>query len=155
MIIAGLVLAIWNAASAFYALAGLAKFEDLKPDQIGSQLVEADLNIVWDCYLEQGTKNTSTNRTTINYYWYIIATGDEYATDYRYMAIKVPKKIGSKVDDIMDYYYEYGLPASEPLKIAGKIKSSPVNTTIISMITLWMTTTLPNLIFRTIPFLIT
>lgn len=38
------------------------------------------------------------------------------------MAIKVPKKIGSKVDDIMDYYYEYGLPASEPLKIAGKIK---------------------------------
>lgn len=122
LIIAGLVLAIWNAASAFYALAGLAKFEDLKPDQIGSQLVEADLNIVWDCYLEQGTKNTSTNRTTINYYWYIIATGDEYATDYRYMAIKVPKKIGSKVDDIMDYYYEYGLPASEPLKIAGKIK---------------------------------
>lgn len=122
LIIGGLALAIWNATSAFYALAGLAKFEDLKPDKISNQLVEADLNIVWDCYLEQGTKNTSTNRTTINYYWYIIATGDEYATDYRYMALKVPKKIGSQVDDIMDYYYEYGLPASEPLEITGKIK---------------------------------
>ncbi|MCM1058081.1 MAG: hypothetical protein NC517_10805 [Firmicutes bacterium] len=122
LIIAGLALAIINATSAFYALAGYATFEDLRPDEIGGQLVEADINIVYECYLEQGTKNTSTNRTTINYYWYIIATGDIYETDYRYMAIKVPKSLGKKMDDIMDYYYTYGLPASDSLNVTGKVK---------------------------------
>lgn len=122
LIIAGLVLTIWNASSAFYALAGLAKFEDLKPEKIGGQLVEADINIVWDCYLKEGTKNTSTNRTTYNYYWYIIATGDEYELDYRYMAIKVPTADRKKMDAIMDYYYDYGIPSSDSLEVAGKIK---------------------------------
>lgn len=122
LIIAGLVLAVWNLNSAFYALTGLAKFEDLDPDEIKNQLVEANLNIVYDCYLETGTENTSTHSKTINYYWYIIATGDEYALDYKWMAIKVPKKIRGQVDDIMDYFYDYSLPAPDPLKIEGKIK---------------------------------
>lgn len=122
LIIVGLVLAVWNASSAFYALAGYATFEDLKPEKVGGQLVEADLNIVYASYLEQGTKNTSTNRTTINYVWYIIATGDIYETDYRYLAIKVPKKLSSKMDDIMEYYNSYGMPASDSLKVTGKVK---------------------------------
>lgn len=122
LIIIGLVLAVFNAGSTFYALTGYATFEDLKPKQIRNQLVEADINIVYAAYLEQGTKNTSTNRRTINYVWYIIATGDIYETDYRYMAIKVPKKLSSQMDDIMEYYNTYGLPAENSLKIAGKIK---------------------------------
>lgn len=127
LIIVGLVLAIYNASSAFCALAGYATFEDLKPNQVGGKLVEADINIVYECYLEQGTKNTSTNRTTINYYWYIISTGDIYATDfdednYRYMAIKVPRSLGKQMDAIMDYWYNYGMPASDSLKVTGKVK---------------------------------
>ena len=123
LMIGGLVLAIWNATSAFYALAGYAKFEDLRPEKIGGQLVETDLNIVFDCYLKQGTKNTSTNRTTYNYYWYIIATGDEYETDYRYMAIKVPTADAKKMDAIMDYYYDYGMPAyNDAVRVTGKVK---------------------------------
>lgn len=127
LIIVGLVLAIYNASSAFCALAGYATFEDLKPNQVGGKLVEADINIVYECYLEQGTKNTSTNRTTINYYWYIISTGDIYAADfdednYRYMAIKVPKSLGKQMDAIMNYWYNYGMPAADSLKVTGKVK---------------------------------
>lgn len=122
LMIVGLVLAVYNASSAFCALAGYAKFEDLKPNQVGGKLVEADINIVYECYLEQGTRNTSTNRTTINYYWYIIATGDIYETDYRYLAIKVPKSLGKKMDAIMEYYYTYGMPAADSLEITGKVK---------------------------------
>lgn len=122
LIIAGLVLAVWNACSAFYALAGYARFEDLKPDRMGGQLVEADLNIVYASYLEQGTKNTSTGRITYNYVWYIIATGDIYETDYRYMAIKVPYKLHKEMDAIMEYYGSYGMAASDSLKVNGKVK---------------------------------
>lgn len=123
LIIGGLVLAVWNAVSAFYALAGYAKFEDLRPEKMGGQLVETDLNIVYDCYLKEGTRDKSTNRTTYNYYWYVIATGDEYETDYRYMAIKVPSADRKQMDEIMDYYYEYGMPAyNDSLKVTGKVK---------------------------------
>lgn len=122
LIIAGLVLAIWNAVSAFCAVAGYATFEDLKPNQVGSKLVEADVNIVYASYLEQGTKNTQTNRTTINYVWYIIATGDIYETDYRYLAIKVPYKLHKEMDSIMEYYNTYGMPSPDSLKITGKVK---------------------------------
>lgn len=122
LIIAGLVLALYNASSAFYAVAGYAKFEDLKPKQVGGQLAEADINIVYECYLESGTKNTSTNRTTINNVWYIIATGDVYETDYRYLAIRVPVKLRKQMDSILDYYYDYGIPAEDSLKVQGKVK---------------------------------
>ncbi|MCM1193474.1 MAG: hypothetical protein NC389_13730 [Acetatifactor muris] len=122
LIIAGLVLAVYNAVSAFYALAGYAAFEDLRPERMGGQLVETDLNIVYGCYLQQGTKNTSTNRTTYNYYWYLIATGDVYETDYRFMAIKVPKSLRNEVDDIVNYYNTYGIPAPDSLKVTGKVK---------------------------------
>lgn len=122
LIICGLVLAVWNFSSAYYALTGYVRFEDLKPEELKNQLVEANINIVWDRFLEEGTKNTSTNRTTINYYWYIIATGDEYATDYRYLAIKMPKKQRGEMDDIMEYYYDNDLPSPNPLRVTGKIK---------------------------------
>lgn len=122
LIVCGLVLAVWNFSSAYYALAGYVRFEDLRPEELKNQLVEANINLVWDCYLEQGTKNTSTNRTTINYYWYVIATGDEYAMDYCYLGIKVPKKLKNQMDDIMDYYYENDLPYPDALNITGKVK---------------------------------
>lgn len=122
LIVIGLVLTIWNAASTFCALFGYATFEDLRPNQVGGKLVEADINIVYECYLEQGTKNTSTNRTTINYVWYVIATGDIYETDYRYLAIRVPKSLSKKMDTIMEYYYDYGMPAAESLQVTGKVK---------------------------------
>lgn len=122
LIFAGLVLAIWNGSSAFYAVAGLAQFEKLDPDKVKNQLVKMDLDVVYDCYLESGTKDKSTGRTTINYYWYVIATGDDFTVDRGYMAIKVPKKAAGDVDKIMDYNYDYGLPASESLELMGKVK---------------------------------
>lgn len=122
LIACGLVLAVWNFSSAYYALTGYVRFEDLKPEELSNQLVEANVNIVWDCYLEEGTKNTSTNRTTINYYWYIIATGDEYAMEYSYLGIKVPKNLGDQMDEIMNYYYDNNLPYPDSLRITGKVK---------------------------------
>lgn len=122
LIIAGLALAIYNLSSAYYAVAGLAQFEKLKPDKVKNQLVKMDLDMVYDCYLESGTKDTSTGRRTINSYWYVIATGDDFTMDRRYVAIKVPKKYSGEVDDIMEYNYDYGLPASQPFELMGKVK---------------------------------
>ena len=120
LIIAGLGLAGWFALDAFHAATGYVDFTTLTPDQIKSQLVETDLMYNFGCYLEAWEKNTKTNITKTTHYYYIILTGDEYATDYRYMSVKVPASFGSKMDTITENTYNG--TTSTPLHLAGKIK---------------------------------
>lgn len=120
LIIAGLALAIWQAPNAFYAMTGYVQFEDLELDEIKNQLVKIDVDTVFDCYLEEYSENTKTHhRTTTNLY-YITWTGDEYATEYRYITIKVPVKYQDRMDEIMEDTYN-GIYSS-PLTLTGKIE---------------------------------
>lgn len=122
LLIGGGALALFNAGSAFFAVTGYVDFTTLAPDEIKSQLVEVELWENFGCFMESGSKNTSTNRVTISNYYYIIYTGamDDADTEYKYMAIKVPASYGSKMDIMAESTWN-GL-VSNPLTFSGKIR---------------------------------
>lgn len=122
LLIGGVALAFFNASSAFFAATGYADFTTLHPDEIHSQLVDVELWENFGCFMESGSKNTSTNKVTISDYYYIIYTGamDDSDTEYKYMAIKVPASYGSKMDNMTESTYN-GL-ISNPLSFSGRIR---------------------------------
>ncbi len=122
LLIGGGALALFNAGNAFFAATGYVDFATLAPDEIKNQLVEVELWENFGCFMESGSKNTSTNKVTISAYYYIIYTGamDDAETEYKYMAVKVPSSYGSKMDTMTESTYS-GL-LSNPLTFSGKIR---------------------------------
>jgi len=120
LIIGGISLSVYNVMGAFYSLTGFVQFEELEPDEIRNQMVNIDVNAVFDCYLEEYSENTSTHRRTTTYLYYITWTGDDNATDYRYITIKVPASYDDRMDEIMEN--TNNSTASQPLSLTGRIK---------------------------------
>lgn len=122
LLIAGGVLSVFNMSDAFFAATGHADFASLSPDKIRSQLVDVELWETYGCFLESGSKNTSTNRVTISDYYYVIYTGsvDDLDTDFKYMSIKVPAAYLNQMENMTENTYN-GLITS-PLSFSGKIK---------------------------------
>lgn len=122
LLIGGAALALFNAGNAFFAVTGYVDFTTLAPEEIKSQLVEVELWENFGCFMESGSKNTSTNKVTISNYYYIIYTGamGDADTEYKYMAVKVPASYGSKMDAMTESTYN-GL-VSNPLTLSGKIR---------------------------------
>ncbi len=118
--IAGLAMAIWQAPNVFYMLTGYVQFESLEVDEIKDQLVKIDLDTVFTYYLEEYSENTKTHQRTTTSLYYITWTGDDNATDYRYITIKVPAKYQNRMDEIAENTYN-GIYSS-PLTLTGKIK---------------------------------
>lgn len=120
LILAGLVLAGWNAMDAFYSIQGGVDFTTLAPDEISNQLVKVELTDNFGSYMEESSRNTKTNVTKRTHVYYVIWTGDEDATDWRYMTIKVLVKDESKMDAMAENTYN-GV-VSDPITFYGKIK---------------------------------
>lgn len=122
LLIAGAVLCVFHAQNAFYSIVGYADYATLSPDEIKSQLVDIELWENYGCFMESGTKNTSTQRVTISNYYYIIYTGawDDVDTPYKYMAIKVPASYKNRLDKMTENTYS-GMITS-PITFSGKIK---------------------------------
>lgn len=120
LIVVGLGLAGWNALDAYYAVAGYQDFTQLAPDEIKNQLVKVDLTDNFSYYLEQFKQNTKTGAKTTTHRYYVIWTGDENATDWRYMTIKVPVSYNSRMDKMSENTYNE--IASDPITFYGKLK---------------------------------
>lgn len=120
LIAAGIALILFQASNAFYALTGLVHFEDLAPEEIKNQLIQADVNAVFDNYLEEYSENTSTHYRTTTFLYYITWTGDDYATDYRYITVKVPADLKSAMNGIMEFTAEKDY--SHSIHLTGKIE---------------------------------
>ena len=120
LIIAGLALAIWQTPNIISVLTGYVQFESLEVDEIKNQLVKIDLDTVFDYYLEEYSENTKTHQRTTTSLYYITWTGDDNATDYRYITIKVPAKYQDRMDEIVEDTYN-GIYSS-PFTLTGKIK---------------------------------
>ncbi len=123
LLIAGVALTVFLGAKAFSAAFGYTTFEDLAPDKIRpGQLVEANVTVNFGMCIEEYEYQESapkyTQKTTSLYY--VIWTGDENSTDTRYMAIKVPVKYRSQMDEMLENtaagYY------SDPISFLGEIK---------------------------------
>ena len=120
MFIIGIGLIIFMGKYAYYGIVGYRVFEELEPDEIKGKLVDVTLYYNFDYFLEEGTRNTDTGRKTINYYYYVILTGNEASDDVRFMAIKVPASYHSKMDKMYQNLYN-GIP-SEPLQFSGSVR---------------------------------
>ena len=119
MFIIGIGLIIFMGKYAYYGIVGYRVFEELEPDEIKGKLVDVTLYYNFDYFLAEGTRNTDTGRKTINYYYYVILSGDE-AEASRFMAIKVPASYHSKMDKMCENFYN-GVP-SEPLQFSGSVR---------------------------------
>lgn len=119
LLIIGVGLIIWQGSNALHVFIGYEQFEKLEPDEIKNQLVKINVDTVFDCYLEEYSENTKTHQQTTTHLYYITWTGDENATDYRYITIKVPKKYQSRMDEIMEDTYNDVY--SSPLELTGQI----------------------------------
>ena len=105
---------------AYYAVLGYETFEELEPEEIKNQCVDFSMIANFGCYMEEYEYNEDTGRSKTTDLYYVIWTGDEYATDFRYMTIKVPVKLEDEMDAMTentfnDYY-------SEPIPVSGKIR---------------------------------
>ena len=97
----GLALAINFAVGTWYVTTGYVPFVDLAPEEIKNQWVAVDLKENWGWFAETTEKRENRPKTTINVY-YVIATGDIYDTDYRYMAVNVPTSYVKQMDKIAE-----------------------------------------------------
>lgn len=120
LIAAGLVMTVLGAYRSYYTFAGYVDFTQLSPDKIRFQSVQIDLNSNFGSYMYDTETNTKTNRTTTTDYYYIIWTGDDYSTDYRYMTIKVPYTYRSKLDEMAENTFNGYTSTS--IHFEGKIK---------------------------------
>ena len=119
LVIIGAIMVGMMATNVFYIVTGYVDFEQLKPDEIKNKMVEYDMEYNFGCCIEEYEYNETTKRSTTTKLYYIIWTGDEYAEDYRYMAVKVPADYETKMEKMADNSFNY-LP-SEPINIKGKI----------------------------------
>lgn len=119
-LIVGVFLGTYFLSDALSVVKGYVTFENLEPDEIKSQQVEIDVTANFGCYMEEYSENTTTHRRTTTYLYYVIWTGDENATDFRYMSIKVPARYESEMEEIAENTYNELY--SEPLHFVGKIR---------------------------------
>ena len=120
MFIIGVGLIIFMGKYAFYGIVGYRVFEQLEPDEIKGKLVDVTLYNNFDYFYYEGTEYTDTGRKTINYYYYVILTGNEASEDVRFMTIKVPASYHSKMDKMCENTFN-GL-LSEPLYFSGSVR---------------------------------
>lgn len=120
LMIIGVGLIIFMGPEMYYGIVGYVPFEKLGPDDLGHQMVDVKLTLNWGAYRAEGTKNTSTGRKTINYYYYVIGVSEPSMEDFRYMAIKVPAKYHSDLEDMSKNTFEGYY--SEPVYLSGQVR---------------------------------
>lgn len=95
-------------------------FDQLTPYEISDQRVEVNLTASFGCFLEQYSENSTTKKQTTDYLYYVIYTGDDFATDFRYMAIRVPVKFEAQMEKLTEETYSED--AAEALHFVGDIR---------------------------------
>lgn len=95
------------------------KFEDLAPEEIKNQNVTIDLTANFGSYLEEYSENTKTHKRTTTDLYYVIWTGDDEATEYKYMSVKVPVKYEKQMEEIAENSANETF--SEPFHMVGHI----------------------------------
>lgn len=120
LLIVGLLLAGYFSIGTFYALTGYVPFEELEPDEIGHQWVTVNLKENFGCYMEEYEYNKDTGRSKTTALYYVVWTGDDNATDFRYMSIRVPASYEKQMDNMANAFYNN--QATTPMEISGRIR---------------------------------
>ena len=116
MILIGGALLAFQGMSALYAIMGPKTFEDLTPDEIHNhQRVNVALTGALGAFMYEYEETSSGTKLSTTAYYYAIYSGGENADiDYALMAIKVPASLHSSMEDLAEYYNDYGW-SEEPI----------------------------------------
>lgn len=116
MIALGIFVLVLESGEFQALIKGPVAFESLAPDEIVENvIVEASIDTNFGWFVEEYEENTDTHATRSKYFYYVIWTGDDDATDWCYMGIKVPASDADAMDAMADAYYngEYYLDTME------------------------------------------
>lgn len=112
----GIALTVGFAVGTWYVVTGYVSFVELEPDEISNQWVALELKDNWGSFAETTEKRQSSLPKTINVY-YVILTGNDYSTDYRYMAVNVPADYERRMEQMAQYgAYD------NPVFLSGRIR---------------------------------
>lgn len=120
MVLGGVLIMAIMLPSILMVLKEHKQFESLSPEEITTNvIVDVELDTNLGCFMEEISENTTTHEQRTIALYYVIWTGDEAATDFRYMAIRVP----AGDEDAMEAIAEatYLLEEIEPVRYSGKI----------------------------------
>lgn len=121
LILIGCGLIFFQGPEAFYAVVGYVDFESLEPDDIHSRMmVNVELADNYGCFAEWYEESTSTYHRRTTDLYYVVYIGDEYAVNYRFMAIKVPYSYEKKMEEMTENTYNGYY--SNPISFSGKIR---------------------------------
>ena len=113
----GIGVAAWFAVGTWYVVTGYVSFVELEPDEISNQWVALNLRENWGSFAETTETNSSTHMSkTINVY-YVILSGDDYSTDFKYMAVNVPADYERRMEQMAD-----NSSYSDPIFLSGRIR---------------------------------
>lgn len=124
MMIMGAVALVFLFPRLMEVLRGTAAFETLEPDEItDNMMVDVSIDVNFGCYMYEAEENTQTHRTRTTDLYYVIWTGDDNATDYRYMGIRVPVSDKNKMEEMAEAAYNE--MRSDPILYSGEIQKMP------------------------------
>lgn len=113
----GLALTVSFAVGTWYVVAGYVSFVELEPDEISNQWVALELKENWGSFAETTETNSKTHISKTIDLYYVILTGDDYSTDFRYMAADVPASYEKRMEQMADRgAYD------NPFFLSGRIK---------------------------------
>lgn len=113
----GIVLTVNFAVGTWYVVTGYVSFVELEPDRISNQWVALELKENWGSFAETTETNSKTHISkTLNIY-YVILAGDDYSTDFRYMAVNVPADYERKMEQMAG-----NSSYSDPIFLSGRIR---------------------------------
>ena len=121
LVVLGVFILVLESSDLMSIFKGPVKFESLAPDEIqDGVIVEASINTNFSWFAEEYEENTDTHKTTSKYFYYVIWTGDDDTTDWRYMGIKVPASDAEVMDAMAEAYYNGDF--SDTVEYAGAIR---------------------------------
>lgn len=112
----GIGLAVWFAVGTWYVVTGYVSFVDLAPDEISNQWVALNLTTNGGSFAETTETVGNTNQTKTVDLYYIILTGDDYSTDFRFMAVNVPIEYRNRMDQMAQNGY------GDSIFLSGRIR---------------------------------
>ena len=112
----GIALTVFFAVGTWYVVTGYVPFVNLKPDEISNQWVALELKENWGSFAEVTETNSKTHSSRTIHLYYVMLTGNDYSTDFCYMAVRVPAEYEKRMDQMANGRY------GDPVFLSGRIR---------------------------------
>lgn len=122
LLIAGIAVMVLTFGNFVNILKGHVAFETLKPEEISNQIVDVKLTSNMGAFIEEYEENKKTGYRKTTHLYYVIWTGadDDYESEFKYMAIRVPVSYKDEMEAMMEATING--TSVDPIEFSGAIK---------------------------------